>query len=479
MTAALHRIGLLLALTFVSVGCSVTHDVGENTTPVHRVYARPQHAELSVRPLLDQRAADADNRALLSASDELEVRGETQCVNGERNYRGNQAPGQVTRFLSRRIRERGAFKDVTVSGAGSYVLSGTLATFYGRQEISGAARTGVMFGLIGALATSGAKTDGAVRVALRDLVLEDRITNRRIPLADIEVTRQGELAASASCMTIYQHVDDALSDAATRLAEAVEHALAEPAPRQPTAAPPASDMAFGEVTVTALYAHASTPDAWQDAEAAEVLINGRVAGVTPLHDGLPPGHYTIEVRYQGSPAQRFEIDAVAGQPQRIEARIVLPPTREELAAAQAARAQEHRAWQARMEERAPARRNLLIAAIATGVGGAAALTAGVLLKSSASDTDDEIQDAHALWTRTTDDAARAMLEDEIRAQESDRDRDDLFGNVLAITGGAALVTSVVLLAVRPSDLEEPPPVTLAVGADLHGASAWLRVSGDL
>jgi hypothetical protein len=356
------------------------------------------------------------------------------------------------------------------------VLSGTLAAFYGRQEISGAARTGQMFGLIGALATSNVTTDGTVRVALRDLVLEDKITQRRIPLADIEVTRHGELPAAASCMVIYQNVDDALSDAATRLAKAVEHALARGVPDP---ASPAERTAFGEITVTALYAHASTPTAWLKAEAAEVIINGRSAGVTPLSDGLPPGHYNIEVRYGGAPAQRFEIDAVPGQHQRIEARIVLPPTREELAARQAAYAAEHHAWQARTEERAPARRDLLIASIATAAGGAAALTTGLLLKSSAADAHDRIEEAHAAWVRATDDATQAMLEAEIRAQESDRDRDDMIGTILAITGGAALVTSVVLMAIRPSELEEPAPMTLAVGADVQGTSAWLRLSGEL
>jgi hypothetical protein len=390
-------------LSLAAGGCSVTHDVGQNTTPVRRVYARPTHGELSVSPLVDHRAADADNRALLRAGDELEVGGETQCVNGERNYRGNQVPSQVTRFLTRRIRERGAFKDVKVSGAGRYVLSGTLAAFYGRQEISGTARAGMAFGLIGVLVTAGATTDGRVRVTLRDLVLEDRITSRRVPLADIEITRQGKMSASASCMVIYQHVDEALSDAATRLAEAVERAFA------------------GAVPASA------------EERAAEQAVRA------------------------------------AEQAARAEAE------RERMARYEA----EHRSWEARMQERAPARRDLLIASIATAVGGAAALTTGILLKNSAADADDQIQDAYAAWVNTTDGAARAMRQDEIRAQESDRDRDDLLGNVFAITGGAALVTSVVLMAIRPSALEEPSSATLSVGADLHGASAWLRLSGEL
>ena len=101
-----------------------------------------------------------------------------------------------------------------------YVLTGRIAALFGAQETSASAQAGVHFGLIGALATSGATTEGRIDIRLVDLRLRHR-NGTEIPLEDIRIEYDGELPADAYCWAIYPNVNARVREAIAALSESV------------------------------------------------------------------------------------------------------------------------------------------------------------------------------------------------------------------------------------------------------------------
>ncbi len=63
-----------------------------------------------------------------------------------------------------------------------------------------------------------------------------------------------------------------------------------------------------------------------DPPRAEVVIDGRAVGVTPIaFEDMPPGRYRIELRRKGFEPWRSEIDVGGGQPALVDVRLVGPP----------------------------------------------------------------------------------------------------------------------------------------------------------
>jgi hypothetical protein len=275
-------------------------------------------------------------------------------------------------------------------------------------------------------------------------------------------------------------------------------ALATPFPQsvqaQAQAQPGAeAGCCYVELQVVAEGSKPQFPDRPPIPLAGRVHVNGRYIGDTPLADGFPPGDYEITVEYQGVLAHRQVVRLAPGAPRRIRASVTLKLSADEQAALAAQQREqeraaaadrdarwkaeyaaalaswntEHAAWEQETRPRFARRRTLGTAAWITAASGAAlAITGGVLL-ATAANQDDEAQALFQTWALTTDAQERARLESEIDAHQDKRDRMQASGVTLLVTGGAALVTSGVLLLLRPSVRDEPQrPHSRQAGVDL-------------
>jgi hypothetical protein len=205
---------------------------------------------------------------------------------------------------------------------------------------------------------------------------------------------------------------------------------------------------------------------------ADVFVNGRKLGRTPLEDGLPAGTYLVEVKSGGRVLHSETIDLVGGRTSRVEARGVIPLTAAERAAAADARRQAYAdeqaelaaAWdQIRTEWRAEdetvraRRRPYLIGGTVALIGGLGLAVSGITLEARAKREDEEAFSNYDKWQAATDPDEIERYES--RMDEALRSRDISHGlgiSFLAV-GGAALVTGTVLFWLMPSRLEEPRP----------------------
>jgi len=136
---------------------------------------------------------------------------------------------RTTEEFAAHFEKRKSFKNVLAknNGAADYYLTGKLKRLYGQQEFSTSAQIGSFFGLIGAIATSGAKTNGSIAVEFSELVLHHKSDAKEKPLENFSDTFSGDLHADANCWAIYENVNSQLKTAVGKLAPKIEQAIAE------------------------------------------------------------------------------------------------------------------------------------------------------------------------------------------------------------------------------------------------------------
>ena len=91
-----------------------------------------------------------------------------------------------------------------------YYLEAKIKYLYGIQKFSTAAMVGAQFGLIGALATASAKTNGTIIIELTDIKLFDKQNNLIASIDAFRKEYEGEFPADANCFCIYQNVNQQL-----------------------------------------------------------------------------------------------------------------------------------------------------------------------------------------------------------------------------------------------------------------------------
>lgn len=428
------KLALALSLAEIAVvsamlsACSTTRYVAYDTTEIRRVYARPLQLSLRVQSLRDARGGHPPSALLFRGDNETQLDGHGVCVNAEEHYAPHEVPAQVSRLVAAHLSRRGLFAAVT-TGARSrsdYVLTGSLQALYGVQETSTAAAVGAQLGLIGALLSSGATTQGRIQIAFSHLQLFDSHGREISRLPDVFVNFQGELGADAYCWAIYDHVNAKLKEAIDALALSVEQTVRAAASRPLAPAEPA-------------------PGISSEAQAAS------------------SNHLAEAERRELAQAQR--------------------------AREQSQWESDHRAWQARAEPLRERRGPLTVAAIATALGGAALIVTGVALESNASAKNDDALALAARWRTVAAPAERTPLEHDIDRIQTERDRANAFGIVSFAVGGAGLAASAVLWALRPGLPEEPQrpfedrsegaASGLAVHALIGPRSGGLAISGGL
>ncbi len=166
----LKVIFLLLAVSLF--GCTPTREITYNMKDVPAVHVGDdsvlvtRNVTLSIGLLEDARQTVAENGILFVRSRETDLHDKTYCINSEEHYKKDMVTQQIANTMASHLKKRGTFKSILVAmkDQTDYRLTGKLKRLYGEQELSSAARTGSYFGLIGALATAGATTDGEILI---------------------------------------------------------------------------------------------------------------------------------------------------------------------------------------------------------------------------------------------------------------------------------------------------------------------------
>jgi len=120
---------------------------------------------LDIENFIDKRKENPANELLYTQAKSCRIDGNTFCINAERNYKNEPVNKQVTQMLVHHLNKRGLTQMVLANrkDTADYYITGNLTKFYGQQEFSQAAAVGAQFGLIGALATMGAKTKAEIK----------------------------------------------------------------------------------------------------------------------------------------------------------------------------------------------------------------------------------------------------------------------------------------------------------------------------
>ena len=145
------------------------------------------------------------------------------------NYKKDSVSAQMTRIMVEHFNRAKLFilsfcNDSSVSG---YYLTGSINYFYGEQGYSTAAAVGAQFGLIGALATKGAKTPGKIIIDISDIKLFKKDGTLVKDLGDFYKEYKEDLSADAYCWCIYNNINEKLKDYNTHLIEKIRTDLAD------------------------------------------------------------------------------------------------------------------------------------------------------------------------------------------------------------------------------------------------------------
>jgi hypothetical protein len=98
-------------------------------------------------------------------------------------------------------------------------LTGKINSLYGEQGFSTAAAVGAQFGLLGALATAGAKTKGKILIDISDIKLFKKDGTLVKDLGSFYKEYNEDFSADAYCWCMYANINEKLKDFNSHLVE--------------------------------------------------------------------------------------------------------------------------------------------------------------------------------------------------------------------------------------------------------------------
>ena len=87
-----------------------------------------------------------------------------------------------------------------------------MRNFYGTQNFSTKAAIGAQFGLIGAVATAGVKTEGKIIFEINDVKIYDKNNQIIKTIESFKREYEGDFPADAYCWCIFQNVNTKLKE---------------------------------------------------------------------------------------------------------------------------------------------------------------------------------------------------------------------------------------------------------------------------
>ena len=169
---------------------------------------------LSVQTFEDIRSQSENNGIHLTAKHwKTIINGEQSCFNSEVLYK-TPVSEQMTLIFAQHLAQK--MPQIRVLNNqkenADYYIEAKVKQFYGIQKFSNAAAVGAQFGLIGALATAGATTQGTIIIELTEIKLFDKQNNLITSVGDFRKEYEGEFPADANCFCIYQNINQKLSE---------------------------------------------------------------------------------------------------------------------------------------------------------------------------------------------------------------------------------------------------------------------------
>ena len=201
-------------LTMMS--CSPTMKIAYRTDNLNVLETdKINNISLSIQFFEDIRSQSDDNFLHLTSGAWIErVNDERSCINSEVLYKktpvGQQMSTIFAEHLSKKLPQLIVY--INQKEYADYYLEAKVKYFRGIQKFSTGAAVGAQFGLIGALATAGAKTQGTIIIELADIKIFDKQNNLIATIGDFRKEYEGEFPADANCYCIYQNMNQKLSE---------------------------------------------------------------------------------------------------------------------------------------------------------------------------------------------------------------------------------------------------------------------------
>ena len=213
----------LLCVCFAMSSCKPTQKIVYNMGTIVPQTENRKDVVISIQSFSDGRSESEMHLAQLQAKDVVRKLNDKQtCINAEKLYK-IPVGLQMADIFSQHLTKKQYFKSVLLNQKESadYYVEATIKHFYGAQDFSTKAAIGAGFGLIGAIATAGLKTEGVVIVELGDIKVFDRNDNLVVELGLLKKKVEGVFPVTADCYCIYKNINQELSKFNEELAQMI------------------------------------------------------------------------------------------------------------------------------------------------------------------------------------------------------------------------------------------------------------------
>jgi hypothetical protein len=221
-------VGLLIAFTSCTINQKIaysTKDIKAKSSPI------TNNLIISIDLLEDNRMQNSENSILFQNPRQVKLDGQMSCINSEEHYKDKKNPvnQQITHALINHLRAEKQYKGIRFAKRDSidFYLTGKISHFYSKQGFSTIALVGTQFGLIGAVATAGAKTGGIIKIVLSDVKIIHRSGQVAKEIGTIEKKFEGSLNADAYCWCSYININYTLKDFNSELSETLQNNFKE------------------------------------------------------------------------------------------------------------------------------------------------------------------------------------------------------------------------------------------------------------
>ena len=194
--------------------CKPAQKIGYNVETIIPQKENPKDVVISIQSFNDGRTESEMHLAQLQAKNVVQrLNNKQTCINAEKLYK-IPVGLQMADIFSQHLIKKQYFRTVLLNQKESadYYVEATIKHFYGTQDFSTKASIGAGFGLIGAIATAGLKTEGVIIVELTDIRVFDKNDNLLIELDSFKKQYEGEFPVTADCYCIYRNINQKLSE---------------------------------------------------------------------------------------------------------------------------------------------------------------------------------------------------------------------------------------------------------------------------
>lgn len=204
----------LTALIILS-SCTMNQKISYSTKNIQTIYDdKLSNLVIDIEEFTDHRRDNPNNEILFVKSKQTSVEGKQKCINSEKNYKNEPVTRQLTQILVNHMNLRNSFKKVVLNkkDTANYYIKADLRNFYGTQNFSTKAAIGAQFGLIGAVATAGVKTEGKIIFEINDIKIYDKNNQIIKTIESFKREYEGDFPADAYCWCIFQNVNTKLKE---------------------------------------------------------------------------------------------------------------------------------------------------------------------------------------------------------------------------------------------------------------------------